>query len=120
MKNVWKRRGRGERGEERIAEKSLSALSAVSAFQLFKGSHEGSLFSFPSPERYVDIRPTWGRRVMRSRCAALFLLFAAAPGARAQNAGIEFFETRIRPILVEHCYECHATTSKKVRGQLLL
>ena len=33
-------------------------------------------------------------------------------------AGIDFFETKIRPVLVEHCYECHA--AKKSRGGLAL
>ncbi|PQO41180.1 PSD1 and planctomycete cytochrome C domain-containing protein [Blastopirellula marina] len=31
-----------------------------------------------------------------------------------------FFETKIRPVLAEHCYECHAGDSKLVRGGLLL
>ncbi len=29
-----------------------------------------------------------------------------------------FFETKIRPVLVEHCYECHAADSKIVQGGL--
>ncbi|HMF11687.1 MAG TPA: DUF1549 domain-containing protein, partial [Gemmataceae bacterium] len=32
----------------------------------------------------------------------------------------EFFEKRIRPVLVEHCYKCHAADAKKIRGGLLL
>jgi hypothetical protein len=40
--------------------------------------------------------------------------------ARAQDGGTEFFEKKIRPVLVEHCYECHAVGAKKVRGGLLL
>jgi hypothetical protein len=36
------------------------------------------------------------------------------------DAGIEFFEKKIRPVLVEHCYECHSSQSKKKRGELLL
>ncbi|MCH1496766.1 MAG: DUF1549 domain-containing protein, partial [Rubripirellula sp.] len=32
----------------------------------------------------------------------------------------QFFETKIRPILVEHCYECHATDSETVEAGLLL
>ncbi|WP_197998544.1 DUF1553 domain-containing protein [Gimesia aquarii] len=28
--------------------------------------------------------------------------------AQNQQAGIEFFEKKIRPVLVEHCYECHS------------
>ncbi len=35
-------------------------------------------------------------------------------------AGIEFFEKRIRPVLSQHCYKCHASTSEKVKGGLLL
>lgn len=31
-----------------------------------------------------------------------------------------FFENRIRPVLVKHCYECHARDSKEVGGGLYL
>ncbi|MCB1227108.1 MAG: DUF1549 domain-containing protein, partial [Verrucomicrobiales bacterium] len=31
-----------------------------------------------------------------------------------------FFESKIRPVLVDKCYKCHAETSNKVRGGLLL
>jgi uncharacterized protein YjlB len=31
-----------------------------------------------------------------------------------------FFESKIRPVLVEHCYECHAANAKNIRGGLLL
>ena len=31
---------------------------------------------------------------------------------------LTFFETKIRPVLVEHCYECHATGAKIVQGGL--
>ncbi|MEX0716864.1 MAG: DUF1553 domain-containing protein [Planctomycetaceae bacterium] len=33
---------------------------------------------------------------------------------------IEFFEKKIRPVLVKHCYECHAADAETVRGGLLL
>lgn len=33
---------------------------------------------------------------------------------------LEFFEKRIRPVLVDHCYECHRAGAKKVGGGLLL
>lgn len=33
---------------------------------------------------------------------------------------LEFFENKIRPVLVEHCYECHSTESKTIQGGLLL
>jgi hypothetical protein len=31
-----------------------------------------------------------------------------------------FFETRIRPVLVTHCYECHSAGAGKAEGQLVL
>src|SRR5437660_1095787 len=46
------------------------------------------------------------------------LVFAAA--ARAQDAGVEFFEKKVRPVLVEHCYQCHSHQAKKQRGGLYL
>lgn len=28
-----------------------------------------------------------------------------------EAAGIDFFESRVRPVLVKHCYECHSAES---------
>ncbi|MBK7997191.1 MAG: PSD1 domain-containing protein [Verrucomicrobia bacterium] len=33
---------------------------------------------------------------------------------------MEFFERKIRPVLVEHCYECHSSGAKKIKGGLVL
>ncbi|TWT93864.1 PSD1 and planctomycete cytochrome C domain-containing protein [Stieleria varia] len=33
---------------------------------------------------------------------------------------VAFFETRIRPVLVQHCYECHSQNAKELGGSLLL
>src|SRR4051812_31473830 len=44
--------------------------------------------------------------------AVLLLLFAAPAD------GTDFFEKRVRPALVEHCYACHS--DKKTRGGLRL
>lgn len=32
----------------------------------------------------------------------------------------EFFENRIRPVLVQHCYECHSAEAKGIKGGLVL
>ncbi len=40
--------------------------------------------------------------------------------AAADDAGLEFFEKRIRPLLITHCYECHSADSKKLGGELRL
>lgn len=40
-----------------------------------------------------------------------------------ETASVEFFEKKIRPVLVEHCYECHsaaAAAKNKLQGGLLL
>ena len=34
--------------------------------------------------------------------------------------GVAFFESRIRPLLIQHCYECHSAESKEVQGELLV
>ncbi len=38
--------------------------------------------------------------------------------AAASPADTEFFEKKIRPVLADHCYECHSGTSKKLKGGL--
>lgn len=54
-------------------------------------------------------------------CSSLTLgLGAAVPAFGAADTDIEFFESRIRPVLVEHCYECHSGRSKKIEGGLRL
>ena len=50
--------------------------------------------------------------------ASRYLLSLLAAGfARAEDAA--FFESKIRPLLAEHCYECHSA-DKKQKGNLLL
>jgi len=41
--------------------------------------------------------------------------FAAAAEA-TDTQKLAFFETKIRPVLVEHCYKCHASTSEKLKA----
>jgi cytochrome c553 len=48
---------------------------------------------------------------------ALVLMSAARAGAAD---GLEFFEKKIRPVLVEHCYSCHSAKAEKQKGGLLL
>ena len=54
---------------------------------------------------------------------ALVVGFALAMTARAAEltrAQSEFFENKVRPVLVNSCYKCHSTKSEKVKGGLLL
>ena len=34
--------------------------------------------------------------------------------------GVEFFESKIRPVLMQRCYSCHSSQAKEVKGGLLL
>ncbi|MFO0864510.1 MAG: DUF1553 domain-containing protein [Gemmataceae bacterium] len=40
--------------------------------------------------------------------------------AKLDPKHVEFFESKIRPVLVEQCYSCHSAEAKKVKGKLLL
>jgi len=52
--------------------------------------------------------------------AAVLLSVASATADEVPQDQAEFFEKKIRPILVEHCYECHSAQSEKLQGKLLL
>lgn len=45
---------------------------------------------------------------------------AASAAASVRATELQFFETHIRPVLVEHCYSCHSESAKIVRGGLLV
>jgi hypothetical protein len=50
---------------------------------------------------------------------SLLLCTALSLAVRADE-GIDFFEKKIHPVLVNRCYECHSATAKKLRGGLHL
>ena len=53
--------------------------------------------------------------------AAGACLIAWPAVADEEDAGkLAFFENRIRPVLVEHCYSCHSANAEVVKGGLLL
>ena len=51
---------------------------------------------------------------------AMGLICGSVVGAELDAQQLTFFETKIRPVLVEHCYRCHSAQAEKVRGGLLL
>ncbi len=69
-------------------------------------------------------------RFARSLSIALLVMSVgmSADGFRPQTGGadnerinrrqLDFFERKIRPVLVEHCYKCHAADSKELGGEL--
>ena len=96
----------------------------------------------------IDNFPSWhkdGRLTFVSNREAGFDIYLARPGeSPARRAGegnrrlqmdavslagdsglsereaLEHFEKKIRPVLVEHCYECHSAAAKEVQGGLLV
>ena len=52
-----------------------------------------------------------------SQYACVPLLAAAV---QAAPTGSEYFESRVRPILSQHCYKCHSQSAEEVEGGLLL
>jgi hypothetical protein len=72
---------------------------------------------------------------MKTRCLLLITVTASAIGlchssgraaasmpeqAAPTPEQIEFFEKKIRPVFVEHCYECHSKKAPKRRAGLFL
>ena len=61
---------------------------------------------------------------MMLRLSKLVLMLAALAGtavfvSAAEADDIAFFESKVRPLLIEHCLECHATDTKQKGGLVL-
>ena len=50
----------------------------------------------------------------------LVLLSQLVSAEPISSEDLQFFENRIRPLLADHCYKCHAQDSKKIKGGLIL
>ena len=51
---------------------------------------------------------------------ACLVSFSASLVRGEAPASVEFFENKIRPVLVKHCYECHSEGADEIGGALLL
>ena len=57
---------------------------------------------------------------MRRSLAASVLTWLACSAVATSGedrAGIAFFESKIRPVLVERCHQCHSQTLAKAQGR---
>jgi len=50
----------------------------------------------------------------------VIFLISSIPVRAESPKEIEFFETKIRPVLIKHCYECHSAESDAIKGGLRL
>ncbi|MEQ1852370.1 MAG: PSD1 and planctomycete cytochrome C domain-containing protein [Chthoniobacteraceae bacterium] len=62
---------------------------------------------------------------IRTHVATGFLTVIAAPlwaavTAEPTQKQLDFFESKIRPILADHCYKCHSIEAGKAKGELTL
>ncbi|MCU0875445.1 MAG: DUF1549 domain-containing protein, partial [Pirellulaceae bacterium] len=79
-------------------------------------------------QSHVVHRPLLGTRVLLAmqRCPVplgLLLLTCLASGlwsAEPTAEQLEDFEKHVRPVLVEHCYECHSAKTNDIKGGLRL
>ncbi len=65
----------------------------------------------------ITNRPTTFLRVLPSGSAVLLLAIVSAAHGEEQKKA-EFFEKRVRPILVSECYSCHSSQTAEPKGSL--
>jgi cytochrome c553 len=63
-----------------------------------------------------------GSSTLRLACAmvAAFASVSAGIAAEPTRVQLDFFESKVRPVLANNCYKCHSTKAEKVKGGLLL
>ena len=73
-----------------------------------------------SPSRLPLCLVLGGWAALVTCCGSASPVAASELSPGADPAGIEFFESKVRPILAARCYECHARGAKHAEGGLLL
>jgi hypothetical protein len=68
-------------------------------------------------EQITKSLPSWRHSGPTVLSVAVVVVLTGFTSANEQET---FFETKIRPVLVEHCYSCHSQEAKTVQGNLLL
>lgn len=78
----------------------------------------------PPPRHFRQTMLLPAYKAMNRVFTVLFLVGACAhlctDLVAAGDADFEHFERKIRPLLVEHCYECHSAEAKTIHGGLRL
>lgn len=57
---------------------------------------------------------------MKSSLFVFSLALVALTAVAKEAPNLAFFEQKVRPVLVEHCYACHSGEAKKLKGNLYL
>ena len=61
---------------------------------------------------------TFSQRVTTLSLILLSLTVTSLVQAEKPAPGLELFENKIRPVLIEHCYECHSAATTDIKGGL--
>lgn len=95
----------------------LASQMALKAIHMLVGSfgYNGG----PLP-KCLPVLPATDCAVIRLAVTGFLLLCASLCQADEDAAKSEFFEKKIRPVLVEQCYSCHAAEADEVEAGLLL
>jgi hypothetical protein len=64
-------------------------------------------------------RKTWALSALCISAACLSALSTWAD-EKPNAAGVEFFESKVRPVLIDNCYNCHSAKAEKLKGSLYL
>ena len=70
--------------------------------------------------RYHSMCDLFCRFFRASCCVVPLVVGGLSPIAKGQETQSDFFEARIRPILVDHCEICHSLSTQKSSGGLVL
>ena len=70
--------------------------------------------------RLIKRALSFAAAVVLSGAPALALPPATQPAEKLTKEQTDFFESKVRPILVAHCYKCHSVEEKKSKGGLVL
>lgn len=65
-------------------------------------------------------RPWFNALILASPWLGLLSFAPCQADEQFSQENLEFFEAKIRPILVTHCYACHSKDSKEIKGGLRL
>jgi hypothetical protein len=77
----------------------------------------------PTQNQVHPVPTRAGRQAASLALASVLVLAASAPAATTPtptSAQLDFFESKIRPVLAEHCYKCHSAGAEKIKGGLTL
>lgn len=59
-------------------------------------------------------------RILRYLVCSVVIALLCSDRVSNADEGVEFFEKKVRPVLVKHCYQCHSAESDDLKGGLRL